>query len=154
MPFSSSALIITSVVAPLAAMRPTRKPNGEELEMTPAAVSPAIVAAVSGRLFAETRLPILVMVLLPKRFHCTPNSRPAVREISMKRTSSNTCCGDITETVLMISGPNCRAIVTALSSVAASATSPDSMMRPLTLEAWIREPGKRRSSSLLSRVMS
>ena len=53
----------------------------------------------------------------------------------MKRTSSITCCGDITETELMTSGPNCRAIVTALSSVAASARSPDSMMRPLTVEA-------------------
>ena len=67
----------------------------------------------------------------------------------MKRTSSMTCCGDITDTVLMTSGPNWRAIVTALSRVAASGTSPDSMMRPLTVEACKREPGKRRLSSLL-----
>ena len=95
------------------------------------------------------------MVLLPpKRFHCTPSSRPAVREISMKRTSSITCCGDITDTELMISGPNWRAMVTALSSVTASATSPDSMMRPLTEEACRCEPGNWRLSSLVSRVMS
>ena len=107
-----------------------------------------------GKLFALTRLPTFRMLLLPTRFHWTPSSRPAVREISMKRTSSITCCGDITETLLMISGPNWRAIVTALSNVAASMTSPDSMMRPLTVDALICEPGKRRRSSFVSRVMS
>src|SRR5262245_1601922 len=69
MPFCSRALIITSVVTPLDIMRPTRKPNGDEFERTPAAVSPAIVAAVRRRLFGETRLPILVIVLSPNRFH-------------------------------------------------------------------------------------
>ena len=53
-----------------------------------------------------------------------------------------TCCGDITDTVLMISGPNWRAMVTALSRVAASATSPDSMMRPLTVEACESRTGE------------
>ena len=59
----------------------------------------------------------------------------------MKRTSSITCCGDITDTELMISGLNWRAMMTALSRVAASTASPDNMMRPLTEEACRCEPG-------------
>ncbi len=42
------------------------------------------------------------------------------REASMKRTSSMICCACVTSTVLMMSGANCRAICTALSSVTAS----------------------------------
>ena len=109
-----------------------KKPNGDAPEITPAA--PTAAADVIGRPPAATPLPTLILGL-PKVFHCTPSSRLAVREISTKRTSSMTCCGDITDTELMMSGPNWRAMVTALSSVAASATSPDSMMRPLTEDA-------------------
>jgi hypothetical protein len=58
----------------------------------------------------------------------------------MKRTSSMTCCGDATVTVLMISGANWRAMVTARSSVTASGASPDSMMRPLTDETLMPGP--------------
>ena len=123
-------------------------------ELTPGFLKLLLPAGVIGRPPALVLLPILIRLLLPKRFHCTPSSRPAVRAISMKRTSSITCCGEATETELMISGPNWRAMVTALSRVAASATSPDSMMRPLTEEACRRERGKRRLSSLVSRVMS
>ena len=72
----------------------------------------------------------------------------------MKRTSSITCWGDITDTVLMMSGLNCLAMITALSRVAASVTSPDSMMRPLTDEARRCEPANWRLSSLVSRLMS
>ncbi len=53
-------------------------------------------------------------------FHCTPSSRLAWRLASMKRTSSMICCGCITWTVLIGSGPNWRAIITALSRVTAS----------------------------------
>ena len=149
---------MTSVETPLATRRPIMKPNGVPPDRTPAATSvpeaSELFEAVIGRLEAGCRLPMLVIELPPTRFHCTPSSRPAVRDNSMKRTSSITCCGDITMTVLMISGPNWRAMVTALSSVAASETRPDSMIRPLTLDARSAEPGKLRASSLVSRVRS
>ena len=85
--------------------------------------------------------------LLAVGFHWMPSSRPAWRLASMKRTSSITCCGDSTVIELMMSGPNWRASVTALSTVVASWTAPDSMMRPLTEVERIREPGKCRSSA-------
>ncbi len=150
---------------PFATMRPIRKPNGDAPESTPAAteaerrilaslmppeVTPGFwnvllpPAGVIGSAPAGVRLPILASVWPPNWFHCTPSSRPAVRVTSTKRTSSITCCGDMTDTELMISGPNWRAMVTALSRVAASGTSPDSMMRPLTEETCRCEPGKRR----------
>ena len=138
MPFCSSALISTSIEVPLVIMRAMAKPNGEAPEITPAATSGKSVALVGlaiGRFPAGWPEPILVVLCSPKRFHCTPRSRLAVREISTKRTSSMTCCGDITETELMMSGLNWRAMVTALSRVVASTTSPDSMMRPLTEDA-------------------
>ncbi len=48
--------------------------------------------------------------------------------------------------LLITSGPNWRASVTALSTVGASCTAPVSMMRPLTELALILACGKRRLS--------
>ena len=108
-------------------MRPIMKPKGAPPESTPPATSAAreMVEAsplappeltpellnvpppwVIGRLPADTRLPTLTRLWSPNRFHCTPRSRPALRAISMKRTSSSTCCGCDTATELMMSGPN------------------------------------------------
>ena len=61
--------------------------------------------------------PILASAELPNMFHCTPSSRLAWRLTSRKRTSSMICCGCSTWTALIGSGPNWRAISTALSSV-------------------------------------
>jgi len=108
---------------------------------------------VTGSWLAGTRFPILVSVFLPKLFHCTPSSRLACREASTKRTSSITCCGWSTRTALMISGANCRAITTARSSVTASGTIPDSMMRPLT-EDTRKPPPVMWLSSSASRLTS
>ena len=144
-PRCSSALISTSIVVPPAIMRPSMKPNGDTPESTPAATSPTgmlvgPVGAVIGRRSAGCREPILAVMRLLNTFHCTPSSRPAWREASTKRTSSMTCCGDDTMTVLMISGANWRAMVTARSSVTASGASPDSMMRPLTDDTLMPGP--------------
>ena len=84
----------------------------------------------------------------------TPSSRLAERDASTKRTSSITCCGELTRTELMTSAPNCLATVIALSTVTASGELPDSMMRPLTEETRKRACGKRCASSLPSRVVS
>ena len=93
-------------------------------------------------------------MLLPKLFHCTPSSRPALRETSTKRTSSITCCGDITDTELMISGAELARDGHRLVERGGVGDLPDSMMRPLTEETRRCEPGKRRLISLASRVMS
>ena len=73
---------------------------------------------VTGRPVDGCCAPILAMNLssCPGRgstFHCTPSSRPAWRDASTKRTSSITCCGCMTCTELITSGPNWRAIVSA-----------------------------------------
>ena len=91
---------------------------------------------------------MLATVLLPNMFHCTPSSRLACREASMNRTSSMICCACITWTVLMTSGTNWRAMVTALSSVTASATLPLSRMRPLTDDTLMPPPAKLAISAL------
>ena len=89
------------------------------------------------------------MLLLPNRFHCTPRSRPAVRETSTKRTSSITCCGDITETALMIAGAELARDRHRLVERDGIGHLPDSMMRPLTDDAADARAGKRRLSSLV-----
>ena len=72
----------------------------------------------------------------------------------MKRTSSMTCCCCIDlDTVLIGSGANWRAIITALSRVAASGAVPLSMMRPL-IEDTLMPPPVNRAISLASREMS
>ena len=176
MPFCSSALTRTSADKPPAIRRPTRKPNGAVPERTPAAVTAErrilssfkppdgtpgflnvlLPDGVTGNRAASTRLPILPRKrpLWENVFHCTPSSRPASRLASMKRTSSMTCWGCSTATELITSGPNCRAMTTALSSVAASGVVPDSMMRPLTDVTLSLAYGKRFDSTEASMDVS
>ena len=93
------------------------------------------------------------MVLLPNMFHWKPSWRLACRLTSINRTSSMICCGCMTWTVLIGSGPNWRAIITALSRVTASGEVPLSMMRPLT-EDTLTPPLVKRAISMASREMS
>ena len=99
----------------------TITPNGAVPESTPAisigeilsaelatfgppAASPGCVKRwPAGRLVTGSwplgvRLPMLARLCWPNTFHCTPRSRPACRVASTKRTSSMTCCGEVTLT--------------------------------------------------------
>ena len=66
-----------------------------------------------------------------------------MRLASTKRTSSMTCCGEVTATVLITSGPNCLAMTTALSTVGPSGAVPESISRPFTDDTRSRAYGKR-----------
>ena len=100
-----------------------------------------------------SRVPMLLMVFCPKLFHCTPSARLAWREASTKRTSSITCWAAATDTVLIGSGANWRAMTTARSRVAASRAVPESMMRPL-IDVTLMPPSLKWAISVASRVTS
>jgi hypothetical protein len=106
--------------------------------------------AVIGSALAIFREPMLPAMWLPNTFHCTPRSRPIVRDASMKRTSSMTCCACMIciELITVLSeGTNWRAVTMARSSVSAFGTGPDSMICPLTDDTWMFELVTRRSSA-------
>ena len=77
-----------------------------------------------------------------------------MRLASTNRTSSMTCCGDVTLTVLITSGPNCLAITTALSTVGPSGAVPESISRPLTEVTRSLAFGKRRWISVFRSEVS
>ena len=126
---------------------PTRKPNGAAPDSTPAATTGDIgsrcrhvgaadaaaagaaerAAGLRDRQLRGGHCPIADIGTAPIAEHVPLHAEFAAglpRSASMKRTSSMICCGRSTCTVLIGSGPNWRAISTALSSVTASGEVP------------------------------